>query len=53
MKNKMKWILSVALLCGTVAPVAAMDLDDKAGMEEVKKKKWNKKKSKSSTKNSC
>ena len=39
MKNKMKWILSVALLCGTVAPVAAMDLDDKAGMEEVKKKK--------------
>ena len=52
MKNKMKWILSVALLCGTVAPVAAMDLDDRAGMEEVKKKKWNKKKSKSSTKNS-
>ena len=44
MKNKMKWILSVALLCGTVAPVAAMDLDDRAGMEEVKKKKWNKKK---------
>ena len=38
MKNKMKWILSVALLCGTVAPVAAMDLDDKAGMEEVRKR---------------
>ena len=52
MKNKMKWVLSLALLCGTVAPVAAMDLNDKAGMEEVKKKKWNKKKSKSSTKNS-
>ena len=52
MKNNMKWVLSVALLCGSVAPVAAMDLDDKAGMEEVKKKKWNKKKSKSSTKNS-
>ena len=52
MKNKMKWVLSVTLLCGTVAPVAAMDLNDKAGMEEVKKKKWNKKKSKSSTKNS-
>ena len=46
----MKWVLSVALLCGSVAPVAAMDLNDKAGMEEVKKKKWNKKKSKSSTK---
>ena len=48
----MKWVLSVTLLCGTVAPVAAMDLNDKAGMEEVKKKKWKKKKSKSSTKNS-
>ena len=35
----MKWVLSVALLCGSVAPVAAMDLNDKAGMEEVKKKK--------------
>ena len=48
----MKWVLSVALLCGSVAPVVAMDLNDKAGMEEVKKKKGNKKKSKSSTKNS-
>ena len=44
MKNKMKWVLSLALLCGSVAPVVAMDLDNKAGMEEVKKKKWNKKK---------
>ena len=48
----MKWVLSVTLLCGTVTPVATMDLNDKASMEEVKKKKWNKKKSKSSTKNS-
>ena len=47
----MKWVLSVALLCGSVTPISAMDLNDKAGMEEVKKKKWNKKKSKSSTKN--
>lgn len=47
----MKWILSFVLLCGTVTPATAMDLNDKAGMEEVKKKKWNKKKSKSSTKN--
>ena len=52
MKNKMKWILSFVLLCGTVAPAAEIDLNDKAGMEEVKNKKWNKKKSKSSTKNS-
>ena len=47
----MKWVLSLALLCGSVAPVAAMDLNDKAGMEEVKKKKWGKKKSKSTQKN--
>ena len=39
----MKWILSVYLLCGTVAPVAAMDLNDKAGREEVKKAKRRKK----------
>ena len=39
MKNKMKWILSFVLLCCTVAQAAAMDLNDKAGMEEIKKKK--------------
>ena len=35
----MKWVLSVALLCGSVAPVVAVVLNEKAGMEEVKKKK--------------
>ena len=34
----MKWVLSLALLCGTVTPVASMNLDDKAGMEEVNKR---------------
>jgi len=51
MKNKLKWIMSAALIFSTVPSVSAMNLNDKAGMEEVKKKKWKKKKSKSSNKN--
>ena len=50
MRNKMKWVLSLALLCGTVTPVASMNLDDKVGREEVKKKTWGKKKKSSSKK---
>jgi hypothetical protein len=33
------------------APITAMDMDERAGMEEVKKKKWGKKKGKKTTKN--
>ena len=51
MKNKMKWILSAVLLFSITAPISAMDMNERAGMEEVKKKKWGKKKSKSTTKN--
>ena len=36
MKNKMVWILSVVLLCGAVAPIAA---NVKKGKEQVKEKK--------------
>jgi len=39
MKNKMTWILSVALLCGAVVPIAA---NAKKGKEVVKEKKSNK-----------
>ncbi len=52
MKSKLKWILSAVLLFSVTTPISAMDMSERAGMEEVKKKKWNKKKSKSSTKNS-
>tara|TARA_Y100001970_G_scaffold280729_1_gene390174 strand:- start:1818 stop:2021 length:204 start_codon:yes stop_codon:yes gene_type:complete len=52
MKNKLKWLLSFALIFSVVAPISAMDLDNSDGMEEVKKKKWGKKKSKKSGKNS-
>ena len=45
-------ILSLLIFFGSVPTAQASDMSNKAGMEEVKKKKWNKKKSKSSTKNS-
>ena len=44
MKNKLKWIMSAVLLFSAVPTVSAMDLSNQAGMEEVKKKKWKKKK---------
>ncbi len=47
MKNLMKWILSALLVFSVTSPVSAADMSDRAGMEEVKKKKWGKKKSKS------
>ena len=51
MKSKLKWILSAVLLFSVTAPISAMDMNESAGMEEVKKKKWGKKKSKSTQKN--
>ena len=39
MKNKMAWIISLILLCGTVAPIAA---NVKKGKEQVKEKKGKK-----------
>ena len=53
MKNKMKWILSAVLLFSVTSPVSAMDMNERAGMEEVKKKKWGKKKKKTTTNNNC
>ena len=52
MKSKLKWILSAALMFSVTAPITAMDMNERAGMEEVKKKKWGKKKGKKTTKNS-
>ena len=40
MKNLMKWILSALLVFSVTSPVSAADMSEKAGMEEVKKKKW-------------
>ncbi len=52
MKNKFKWILAAILAFSAIPSVSAMELQERAGMEEVKKKKWKKKKgSKSSNKN--
>ena len=51
MARLFKYILSAVFLFASVPAVQAMDMK-MDNMEEVKKKKWNKKKSKSSTKNS-
>ena len=39
MKNILKYILSLTIFFGAVPVVSAMDYSQKAGMEEVKKKK--------------
>jgi len=39
MKNILKLILSAVILFGGVPTVSAMDMNEGAGMEEVKKKK--------------
>ena len=44
MKNILKLILSLFIVFGSVPTVSAMDYSEKAGMEEVKKKKKGKKK---------
>ena len=51
MKSKLKWILSAALMFSVTAPISAMDMNESAGMEEVKKKKGGKKKGKQTNKN--
>ena len=42
------WILSLFIFFGAVPQVNAMDMNNMAGMEEIKKKKKGKKKMKSS-----
>ena len=46
MKNVLKLILSTIIFFGAVPTVQAMDMNEKAGMEEVKKKKKKKGKKK-------
>ena len=54
MKSKFKWILSAFLAFSVTAPVSAMEMEERAGMEEIGKKKkfGKKKKGKKSGKNS-
>ena len=54
MKNKFKWILSAFLAFSVTAPVSATEMEERAGMEEIGKKKkfGKKKKGKKSGKNS-
>ena len=51
MKQILRWILSLSLLLVAVPSLSSMELNEKAGMEEVKKKKLKKGKKKSSGKN--
>ena len=44
MKNILKVLLSGIIFFGVVPTVQAMDMNEKAGMEEIKKKKKSKKK---------
>jgi hypothetical protein len=44
MKNILKVLLSGIIFFGAVPTVQAMDMNEKAGMEEIKKKKKSKKK---------
>lgn len=50
MKNTIKWVLSLLIFFAGVPTVQASDMNNSAGMEEVKKKKWGKKKKSSSKK---
>ena len=54
MKSKFRWILSAFLVFSVTAPVSAMEMEERAGMEEIGKKKkfGKKKKGKKSGKNS-
>jgi len=52
MKSKFKWILSAFLVFSVTVPVSAMEMEERAGMEEIgKKKKFGKKKGKKAGKN--
>ena len=44
MKNKFKWILSAFLVFSVTTPISAMEMEERAGMEEIGKKKKYKKK---------
>ena len=45
MKSKLRWILSAFLVFSVTAPISAMEMEERAGMEEIgKKKKFGKKK---------
>ena len=48
MKQILRWILSISLLLVAVPSLSSMDMNEKAGMELVKKKKHKKGKKKSS-----
>jgi len=50
MKQILRWALSISLLIVAVPSVSSMDMNEKAGMEEIKKKKMKKGKKKSSGK---
>ena len=50
MKQILRWILSISLLVVAVPSLSSMDLNEKAGMEEIKKKKMKKGKKNSSGK---
>ena len=54
MKSKLRWILSAFLVFSVTAPTSAMEMEERAGMEEIGKKKkfGKKKKGKKSGKNS-
>ena len=45
MKSKLRWILSAFLVFSVTAPISAMEMEERAGMEAIgKKKKFGKKK---------
>ena len=44
MKNTIKWVLSLLIFFGAVPTATASDMNNSAGMEEIKKKKKSKKK---------
>ena len=44
MKNTIKWVLSLLIFFAAVPTVQASDMNNSAGMEEIKKKKKGKKK---------
>ena len=39
MKSKLRWILSAFLVFSVTAPISAMEMEERAGMEEIGKKK--------------
>ena len=52
MKSKLRWILSAFLVFSVTAPISAMEMEERAGMEEIGKKKKGKKSGKNNGKKS-